>query len=198
MPVQSASAVISQPRDGSRTSVSPPHGGAWACAAAGTSEEEGAGGGGERADEGRSHVPPRIGARPRDPLRERRCLGRTLQRPADRADERSTRRPAARAGPVRRPLLAPLRLRVVPGLEPPGALAPRAGDLCGVPPRFEMTLPVARQGGQGTGGCARRRSRRRERVAFRAMRVFVAGATGAIGRPLVARLLAAGHEVDRA
>ena len=27
------------------------------------------------------------------------------------------------------------------------------------------------------------------------MRVFVAGATGAIGRPLVAQLLAAGHEV---
>src|SRR5262245_46319397 len=32
-------------------------------------------------------------------------------------------------------------------------------------------------------------------VASRRMKVFVAGATGAIGRPLVVRLLAAGHEV---
>src|SRR2546423_12523477 len=64
-----------------------------------------------------------------------------------------------------------------------------------------------RQGASGPPGApglrlARSRSRRarvaagpRDRGAARGrMRVFVAGATGAIGRPLVAQLLAAGHE----
>jgi nucleoside-diphosphate-sugar epimerase len=70
---------------------------------------------------------------------------------------------------------------------------------CGVPPRFETTFPVARQGGQGMSAgssaltAARAYPGSGGRV--RAMRVFVAGATGAIGRPLVPRLLAAGHEV---
>lgn len=60
-------------------------------------------------------------------------------------------------------------------------------------------MPVARQGGHGISSCcwssaltARERSGRGYAPP---MRVFVAGATGAIGRPLVARLLAAGHEV---
>ncbi len=71
--------------------------------------------------------------------------------------------------------------------------------VCAVPPRFEMTLPVARQGGHGisAGGSSALTGRASVAgvVRVRPMRVFVAGATGAIGRPIVSRLLAAGHEV---
>jgi nucleoside-diphosphate-sugar epimerase len=70
---------------------------------------------------------------------------------------------------------------------------------CGVPPRLEITVPVARQGGHGRSVCGSSALIGGASVPagdrVRRMRVFLAGATGAIGRALLPKLLAAGHEV---